>query len=560
MTYPSSDPSRPPAWPHCARGAGVTDPVGCRGVRVARRTACLAHLEETDRAAHLAALSPGADIDHRGTSFSTSLLDRLLDALRDQVTRHPRLGNARFNGARFTGDANFSGADLTGRASFDDAVFTGGARFGGADFTETARFGGAVFEGEARFREAAFSGGARFDGTVFRGNALFLGAVFEADTTFGEARFEATSELGPLLCDGAVDLDGAVFGAPVTLEIAARAVSLRRARWAPKAALRLRYASLDLSDAVLEYPLVVTAHGTPFVSPHLDDPLSETALAGRDHGVRLTSVSGVDTALLALHDIDLSGCRFAGAVHLDGLRVDGWCTFATAPTGWWRRFPWRWSRRRALIEEHHWRARSARRAHGWTALPADAPRDTPELRPAALAALYRQLRKSLEDGKNEPGAADFYFGECEMRRHDRDGTFLVERLLLTVHWALSGYGLRAVRALAWLALAMLVTVTLLMAFGLPEESPKQEITGTVPAGGGKVTFEMDKADPENPRGDTFTGERLEKALNVTLNSVVFRSSGQDLTTAGGYIEMASRVSEPVLLGLAALAVRNRVKR
>ncbi|WP_308407820.1 hypothetical protein [Streptomyces somaliensis] len=35
-----------------------------------------------------------------------------------------------------------------------------------------------------------------------------------------------------------------------------------------------------------------------------------------------------------------------------------------------------------------------------------------------MAALYRQLRKSLEDGKNEPDAADFYYGECEMRRHD----------------------------------------------------------------------------------------------------------------------------------------------
>lgn len=49
-------------------------------------------------------------------------------------------------------------------------------------------------------------------------------------------------------------------------------------------------------------------------------------------------------------------------------------------------------------------------------------------------------------------------------------------------------------------------------------------------------------------------------MNVTLNSVVFRSSGQDLTTAGTYIEMASRLTEPVLLGLAVLAIRNRVKR
>lgn len=107
---------------------------------------------------------------------------------------------------------------------------------------------------------------------------------------------------------------------------------------------------------------------------------------------------------------------------------------------------------------------------------------------------------------------------------------------------------------------MLVTIVLLMGFGLPQDDPKQEATGAVPAGGGTVTFEIDKDAPQNPTGNRFTGERFEKALSVTLNSVVFRSSGQDLTTAGTYIEMASRVTEPVLLGLAVLAVRNRVKR
>ncbi|WP_308117631.1 hypothetical protein [Streptomyces anatolicus] len=82
----------------------------------------------------------------------------------------------------------------------------------------------------------------------------------------------------------------------------------------------------------------------------------------------------------------------------------------------------------------------------------------------------------------------------------------------------------------------------------------------MPFGGGKVTFEIDRTDLQNPTEDRFTCKRFEKALNVTLNSVVFRSSGQDLTTAGTYIEMASRVTEPILLGLAVLAVRNRVKR
>lgn len=184
--------------------------------------------------------------------------------------------------------------------------------------------------------------------------------------------------------------------------------------------------------------------------------------------------------------------------------------------------------------------------------------------PLQLAPVYRALRKAFEDGKHEPGAADFYYGEMEMRRH-ADDIPRSERGLLTAYWALSGYGMRASRALAWLGAAMLVTIVLLMGLGLPKDAPKQAATGTVPPHGGKVTFEIDEADPQNPTaqnptGERFTGERFDKALNVTLNSVVFRSADQDLTTSGTYIEMASRVTEPILLGLAVLAVRNRVKR
>ncbi|MET9890591.1 hypothetical protein ABZZ47_10315 [Streptomyces sp. NPDC006465] len=193
---------------------------------------------------------------------------------------------------------------------------------------------------------------------------------------------------------------------------------------------------------------------------------------------------------------------------------------------------------------------------GWSSSQAS-PRNA--LAPDTVATIYRQLRKAREDAKDEPGAADFYYGEMEMRRFSK-GWESAERWLLQLYWLLSGYGLRASRALGWLALAMMTTILLMMGFGLPQDSPKQEATGVVPPGGGKVTFEIDKDDPKNPTGHQFTGERFDKALSVTLNSVVFRSSGEDLTTAGGYIEMASRFSEPVLLGLAALAIRGRVKR
>lgn len=49
-------------------------------------------------------------------------------------------------------------------------------------------------------------------------------------------------------------------------------------------------------------------------------------------------------------------------------------------------------------------------------------------------------------------------------------------------------------------------------------------------------------------------------MRVVINSVVFRSAPQSLTTSGTYTEMLSRLVEPALLGLAALALHGRVKR
>jgi hypothetical protein len=75
----------------------------------------------------------------------------------------------------------------------------------------------------------------------------------------------------------------------------------------------------------------------------------------------------------------------------------------------------------------------------------------------------------LEDAKDEPGAADFYYGEMEMRRlaargrdhEDTDGggakgrrPSWTERRLLDAYWAVSGYGLRAWRALTALTILL----------------------------------------------------------------------------------------------------------
>jgi uncharacterized protein YjbI with pentapeptide repeats len=552
MTSATPEPSHPapPSWPHCGHGATTQNPHGCRGIHVPGHTACLAHLNDTDRATYLTTLSPGDDIDHCGTTFTANLLTQLLTPLRDLTTGNPHLGTAQFNEATFTGDAWFNEATFTGDAQFNEATFTDTAWFNEATFTGNAQFNAATFTGNAQFNEATFTSDAWFNEATFTGNARFDGA-----------RFALMSHLGPLVCGGRMVLDRAVFQQPLTVEIAARQVSCTRTRWASTATLHLRYAELDLKDAILEYPVLVASRPTPFPNTVSDGLLPETMLSDQDPDVRLTSVGGVDAAHLALQDIDLSECRFAGAVHLDQLRVDGWCTFATTPTNQHRQFPWRWSQRNTLTEEHHWRTRNTQHpalAHGWNT----SPPDTPELRPAAIAALYRQLRKSLEDGKNEPDAADFYYGEMEMRRHDTTRP-RGERTLLAAYWALSGYGLRATRALAWLGAAMAATIAAMVLWGIPADDPKPQTTGRQVTTGQRITLTTDTPDPTNPTGpwpQRITSERFEKALRVVINSVVFHSSGQDLTTAGTYTEMTSRLTEPVLLGLAILAIRSRVKR
>ena len=560
---PIPEPSRtPPGWPHCGHGTTPEDPVGCRGIHVPGHTACLAHLSDADRGAYLARLTPGTDIDHRGTSFTGPLLDALLDALRDPATGHPRLGKARFESATFHGDAWFESATFHGDAWFGSATFHGvaglvsatfqsGAGFVSATF-HVAVFVSATFQGVAVFVSATFQGVAGFGSATFQHNARFDAATFECDAWFDYAVFERSVSLGPLVCTGQVKLSGALFSGPVDLSLAARRLECRRTRWSSTAELRLRYATVDFAHAVFEYPLTIAAEADPFLLAD-GQPAAELDLAeAPDATVRIASLRGVDAAHLVLADVDLSGCLFSGTVHLDQLRLEGNCTFDRVPPRTPSRrwlAPW-FTQRRTLAEEHHWRANQPGAARGWNVAVLGAGR----VGPLQLAPVYRALRKALEDSKHEPGAADFYYGEMEMRRH-ADDIPRSERSLLTGYWAMSGYG-----ALGWLAAAMLVTTVLLMGFGLPNDSPKQEATGTVPPGGGEVTFEIDKADPQNPTGERFTGERFEKALNVTLNSVVFRSSGQDLTTAGTYIEMASRVTEPVLLGLAVLAVRNRVKR
>jgi hypothetical protein len=244
---------------------------------------------------------------------------------------------------------------------------------------------------------------------------------------------------------------------------------------------------------------------------------------------RLLSLSGADVAGLRLADVDLRACRFFGAHNLDKLRIVGEPRFAGTP-GRWR------ARRKTLAEEQHWRAKRPGRWRpaGWyppvCQPPASSETEAPGvLEPAQLAALYRDLRKGREDAKDEPGAADFYYGEMEMRRHSPRSP-LAERLVLWLYWLVSGYSLRGLRTLAWLAVVIIGLAALLQSVG------------------------FNGGDP--PLRDAV--------IYAAQSTVSIPSSNKTLTEhvswAGEVLRIVLRLAGPLLLGLALLSVRNRVKR
>ncbi|MEU2854582.1 pentapeptide repeat-containing protein [Streptomyces syringium] len=420
MTAPPLPPLPAPPWPHCGEEATTVDPIGCLGRQIPGEPLCLAHLAPATRASYLATLSPGDDIDHRGTTFTDSLLAELLHVLRDPTSSRPHLGRGLFDGAMFSADAAFVGAMFSADAAFVGATFSADAAFDDATFSADARFVGAMFSADAAFVGATFSAHASFDGAMFSADAWFVGAMFSADARFVGATFSAAPLLGPLVCQGRLDLSGAAFVAPVTIEAAAVEVRCGRTRWESTATLRLRYAEVDLTDAVVTQPIAVTAHTAPFATRAGivadETALTDTAGVQLDPGVRISSLRGVDAAHLVLTNTDLTECRFFGAFHLDQLRLEGETVFARTPGGTdvLRGIPLRWTDRLALAEERHWRALPEHRRRlrvGWSPAPPEPGPAACPPGPPALAALYRQLRKAFEDGKDEPGAADFCYAE-----------------------------------------------------------------------------------------------------------------------------------------------------
>jgi hypothetical protein len=234
--------------------------------------------------------------------------------------------------------------------------------------------------------------------------------------------------------------------------------------------------------------------------------------------------------------------------------------------------------RRTLVEEHLWRRTQAKH-HGWYPQNCDTPNDpdlSPQqpLQPRDIAQLYRALRKGREDSKDEPGAADFYYGEMEMRRHDKTAPW-AERLVLRLYWLFSGYALRATRAFVALALIVAVFAVLFYINGFqdPEQPFPQRLQTTTTSTQPPTTATAQpptpaKAGPSPPRADASMIRKVRDGL-LRLDNWTFSAGtataiigGPEalLTSKGQAYRVVLRVLGPLLLGLGILSLRGRIKR
>jgi uncharacterized protein YjbI with pentapeptide repeats len=469
-----------------------------------------------------------ASVDLRGRELTAGQLPSELSRPDAWDEAHGRwsLAEANFEGATFRGRIDFTNA-LFQKANFRGATFTGSVTFNGAEFQQEACFHSTTFEGTASFREATFRcdaffelprgeevvrdwpeevtfrrwadfrratfcRSARFGGALFERRARFDGATFNRDAVFTGASFPVARTIDLKDVKRKIDLDRVAFGAPVRIDAGARRISCQGTQFQSLAAISVHRGDLVLKDAAFAES-------------------STVAGVGSNPKPRVRSLEGADVAHLTLADLDLRECTFLGAHNLDGLRLEGAIELCSLGPGL--------RDRTVITDEVDFHARD------WPKGDKDAKRVCAR----RVADAYRALRKGREDSKDAPGAADFYYGEMQMRRQAAKD---FDWWLLHGYWATSGYALIAWRALAALAVTVLAVAGGLELLGYENKTPGY---------GDSVLYSLE-------------------STTSLFRSVPTLEEGVTLSDWGRGLQMLLRLLGPLFFGLFLLALRGRVKR
>jgi hypothetical protein len=395
------------------------------------------------------------------------------------------------------GKINLRGAHVARRLSFNGAILHEALIADGLQANQ------GMFCTDGFAADAVRLAGARIAGALDLTLATLAGAASDRVLNLEGATLDDEVLLLRARLSGSLSVDRATFRGPIDVsELAVKdggGVSLAGARF--EGVTRLAFSSsLRLNRTAVRGPLTLVPTATDITS--------------------LDSLSGatLEAPLVIPDGVSLRRCELRGAIGLANLHI-----LAVDP-GWPE-----WRRRRVLPDEQAVR-------HGSGAVE----RAT---RARTVEGSYRQLRAALEDAKAAPAAADFYYGEMEMRRMAAP-TPSMERTLLWLYKVTSGYGLRAWRALVSYAVILLAVSAALRWSTITFVSDVRSAVGITGSG----------------RGLSFHhfGDVLAFVARSSVSFLTPTTSG--LTAWGTALLLLVRFAAPVFLALATLAIRARVRR
>lgn len=512
---------------------------GCRGDR-AQNGACVIHGPLNSWKAFLGRVHDGQPIDDlRGCVVSGARFCEVIDSL---PIRHEALAIR---------DGDFTNTTFLDDVSFRNVAFSGATQFEGA-----------VFAGALLFEKVAAESIKFVDVSVAK-DASFLGIACSDDFTVASLRVNGSVAIQGMLCAQGTYIDALNCAGNITL---VRSAFSGRADWGTVEAHEI----LCAAEFSARLSATVSVRNLCLSGSRFNQGLSLTVISGRVNlagavlaaesritgdanstQAAVVSVDDVDAAKLTLDNVDLSECCLGRAHDVEDIVLDN-VRFGQ-PERWWH------TSRAVIAEEHLWRTKRS-------VQPPLKPDESPGA--GSVARVYRLMRKAIETSKGEPGGADFYFGEMEMQRTQRLHDLvrrqtqgrgsrlaaLLDYLLFSVYWAISGYGLRVGRSLTAFVALVGACACALAAWGYPAPKSAYVPVGTSPRGFVQYSLEI-------PHENSFV-EDLPRALRLAVQSSVslLQTPAQALTSTGEWVVLLLRFAGPLVLGLTILAVHNKLRR
>jgi len=419
---------------------------------------------------------------------------------------------ADFSIARFTGEADFSHCTFAGEVLFFGATFNRLADFSNTKFSKTAHFNGATFtEGaDADFSRSEFSQQARLMRAVFKGRAYFFGATFTKECYLRQAIFHNTAFFSGATFTKEADFILAEFSeeAKFTDTSFSDGANFRHATFTKRSDFTGASFTKEADFYGTTFAAGAGFSDAKFLGRTVLAPLEEDAeirpmFSGTEVDFRGAIIAPPDA--LILRDVDLEKCRFEGT-----------------------------DLRKAEITRAKWPRIGSR----YGVYDEIAPLSEGETRQwPHIERVYRELKQNCEERRDYERAREFHYGEKEMRRKNPE-TSRGLWLLLTLYRWVSGYGERCLPPLLWAGLIFIGSTLLYLWLGL---CPKGENTKHV------LTTTWD-----------WLGYTLLYSFQVMtlLKPDYFEPVG----LCGRIVYAAQSLLGPLLIGLFALALRQRLKR